>query len=163
VLARGLALPVTLALVACASGPAGSSGVASYPPTSTSSASAGSSPGEAEASDPTTARTFGWLGIGVGAEGAILAAVTSVAMLDYKSARDSGCNAQKLCSTAGLNADNQISGLAGWNAGAWVLAVAGLGGGTILLLTHPPEQRQRAPVTLTPGPTGAGLGLSGSF
>jgi hypothetical protein len=132
-----------------------------YPPAPTSSAS--SSPEDAETSDPTTARTFGWLGIALGTEGAILATVTSVAILDFKSTRDSGCNADKVCTTAGLNANTQIAGLAGWNAGAWVLAVAGLGGGTILLLTHPPAPRPRAPVTLTPGLSGAGLGVSGSF
>jgi hypothetical protein len=132
-----------------------------YPPAPTPSASP--SPEEAEASDPTTARTFGWLGIAVGAEGAILATVTSAAMLDYKRVRDSDCNAEKLCSSAGLSANTQIGGLAAWNAGAWVLAVAGLGGGTILLLTHPLEERRRAPITVTPGMSGAGLGVSGSF
>jgi hypothetical protein len=114
-------------------------------------------------SNPSQARTFGWFGIALGTEGAIAAAATSAAMLDFKSQRDSDCNARKVCSADGLNANNQIGALAGWNAGAWVLAGAGLGVGTFLLLTHPIDKDRKTSITLAPDGTTAGLGLSGTF
>jgi hypothetical protein len=127
-------------------------------------ASAASSHPDAEpVYDPTEARTFGWLGIALGAEGAVVATATSVAILDYKSTRDSGCNADRLCSAAALSANSQIGSLVGWNAGAWVLAASGLGVGSFLLLTNPPAKEGRTSITLAPSGTMAGLGLSGSF
>jgi hypothetical protein len=101
-------------------------------------------------SDPTEARTFGWLSLTVGAEAAVVATVTSVIMLDDKSTRSSDCNAEKVCSSSGFTANTQIGSFAGWNAGAWVVAAAGLGLGSYLLITHPPAKRTPA-LTLGPG------------
>ena len=121
-------------------------------------------PADAEyEADPTGARGFGWLGSAVGAEAAVAATATWVAILDYKSTRDSGCNAQKLCSPNGLNANSQIGSLVGWNAGAWVLAAAGLGVGSYLILSHPLNKEHPLSITLSPSGTTAGLGLGGSF
>jgi len=78
-------------------------------------------------------------------------------MLDDKSTRDSNCNSQKACSTAGFNANSQLGDLVGWNAGAWVLAAAGLGVGTYLILSHPIERRTE--VYVSP----AGVALQGKF
>jgi hypothetical protein len=58
-----------------------------------------------------------------------------------------------VCSSIGLNANTQLSALAPWNAGAWVVAVAGLGTGTILILTHPLAKR----TSVYASPTGVGL------
>jgi hypothetical protein len=49
----------------------------------------------------------------------------------------------------------------GWNAGAWVLAAAGLGVGSYVLLSHPVSEHTS--ITLAPSGTTAGLGLSGTF
>jgi hypothetical protein len=106
--------------------------------------------------DPTEARTFGWLSIAVGAESAIVATVTSVLILEDKGTRDSDCNADRVCSSSGFNANTQIGALAVWNAGAWILAAAGLGVGSYLLLTHSPA---RTTVSLSP----SGGSLVGSF
>jgi hypothetical protein len=142
-------------LAGCASGP---------PPRAETPASPGAartdedtSPEREAKSDPTTARTFGWLGIAVGAEAAVVATVTSVIMLDDKSTRDSGCSAQKICSSAGLNANTQLGATAAWNAGAFVLAAAGLGVGTFLLVTHPIHRQ--ATVSVSP----AGFDLEAKF
>jgi len=116
-----------------------------------------------EKSDPTVPRAYGWIGIAIGAEAAIAAAATSAAVLDYKSTRDSGCNAQKVCSADGLSANSQIGSLVGVNAAAWVLAAAGLGVGSYLLLTHPLDKERHTSITLAPSGTTAGVGLSGTF
>jgi hypothetical protein len=78
-------------------------------------------------------------------------------MLENKSTRDSNCNAAKVCSAIGLNANNEIGAVGAWNAGAWVLAVAGLGVGTYLILSHPIAEHAR--ISVSP----AGLSLGGSF
>jgi hypothetical protein len=115
------------------------------------------SPNAAEPADPTLARTFGWVSLAIGGESAVVAAVTSILMLEDKSTRDSGCNAQKVCSSDGFNANVQLSAAAGWNAGAFVLAAAGLGIGAYLILSHPVAEHVRVSVS----PAGATLG--GSF
>jgi hypothetical protein len=112
---------------------------------------------EIESSTPSEARTFGWVGIAVGAEAAIVATATSVMMLEDKSTRDSNCNAEKVCSSVGLNANSQLESAAGWNAGAFVLAAAGLGIGSYLLLSHPIERHAQVYVSVT------GVGIAGSF
>jgi hypothetical protein len=110
-------------------------------------------------SDPTEARTFGWLSLAVGTESAIVATVTSVMMLHDKSTRDSGCNAEKVCFPSGFDANTQIGALEVWNAGSWVLAAAGLGLGTYLIATHPLERHVPLSVNASPG----GISVAGTF
>jgi len=88
---------------------------------------------------------------------------TSVMMLHDKSARDSNCNAEKVCSPAGLDANQDIGLLSGWNAGAWVLAAAGLGIGGYLVWKDSDDGEQRAAITISPMGSGAGLGVGSSF
>jgi hypothetical protein len=114
-------------------------------------------------SDPTTARTVGWVSIAIGAEAAGAAAATSILILGYKTTRDDGCNAEKVCTGAGLNANSQIQAVQFWNAGAWVLAAAGLGIGAYLILTHPPDARRGVAVGIEPNGSGASLGLRSAF
>jgi hypothetical protein len=169
-IARGVALSLSLALGGCAPRSAAPPG---YPPTpDTKPLDEDLEP----RTDTGEARTFGWFGIAVGADAAVVAIATSAITLGDKSTRDAGCDAAKVCSSAGLNANQEIGGLVGWNLGAWVLAAAGLGVGTVLLLTNPPPQDRdprytplpdSAPkgVSLTLAPPGSlgGLGLGGSF
>jgi hypothetical protein len=144
----------------CASSPAppaeSARAPASDPPLFTSGPASEPEAHEAK-SDPTTARTFGWLSIAVGTEAAIVATATSVMMLEDRSTRSSDCNSAKVCSSAGFNANTQLSAVAGWNAGAFVLAAAGLGLGTYLILSHPIERHTE--VYVSP----AGVALGGNF
>jgi hypothetical protein len=107
-------------------------------------------------------RVAGWVSLGVGAEAAIIAAVTSVMLLHQKSVRDDDCDAHRMCSAAGLAANSTIDSLVAVNTVSWVVAAAGLGGGTLLLLTHPPDEKATA-ITLSPAGSGLGLGIRSSF
>jgi hypothetical protein len=106
-----------------------------------------------------TNRALGWVAISIGAEAAVVAGVTSVMMLHYQSERSSDCDANKVCSADGLNANAQLGLLGGWNAGAYAVAAVGLGAGLFLLLTNPSDASLHAEVGATPG----GLSLRGSF
>jgi hypothetical protein len=128
----------------------------SRPPESAASASESSSHGH-------TARTFGWVSVGLGAEAAVAAVATSVIMLHDKSVRDSNCNADKVCSPAGLDANQDIGLLSGWNAAAWILTAAGLGIGGYLVWTDSDDGEKRTTITVSPIGSGAGLGVRSSF
>jgi hypothetical protein len=110
-----------------------------------------------------TARTYGWVGVGVGAEAAVAALVTSVIILHDKSVRDANCSTEKICSQAALDANQDIGLLEGWNAGAWIVAAAGLGIGAYLILTEPADGGQRTAVAIGPIGSGTGLALRSSF
>jgi len=84
-------------------------------------------------------------------------------ILNSKSTRDSDCNAQKVCSQDGIDANSSIQSLLGWNAAAWAVAVVGTGAGIILVATHPYEAKSEAALTLGPAAAGAALRLEGSF
>ncbi len=125
-------------------------------------ANANAEPVPVSGSDPTGWRTVGWISIAVGAEAAIVAGITSGMIINWKTERDAECNAAKQCSSNGLNANAEISAVSGWNAAAWVLAAAGLGAGTFIILTHPLPRERQFGLTLAPGGA-AGLGAFGSF
>jgi hypothetical protein len=101
--------------------------------------------------------------VSVGAEAAVIALVTSGMMLHEKSVRDAGCDAQKACSLAGLNANASLTQLGGWNAAAWIAAVAGIGVGGYLLWSHPVGERSRVGVAVDPVGSGIGLGVRSTF
>lgn len=109
------------------------------------------------------ARTWGWVGIGLGAEAAVGAVATSVLMLHDKSVRDSNCNAEKVCAPAGIDANQDLGLLSGWNVGAWVVAAAGLGIGGYLVWKDNDDGEHRTAITVTPLGPGAGLGVRSSF
>jgi hypothetical protein len=102
------------------------------------------------------ARRLGWISIGIGTAGGLLAFGTSILMLEDNSTRNSNCT-NKACTTAGFTANGQLSDLGPWNLGAWVVAAAGLGAGAYLLLTNPSDSSQQTQVGV--GPTGSGTGL----
>jgi len=83
-------------------------------------------------------------------------------MLHQANLRNDNCDAAKVCNPDGITANGQLQGLAPWNVGAYVAAVAGLGVGTILLLTNPRNARQTA-VDVSPNGSGAGLMLRSTF
>jgi hypothetical protein len=105
-----------------------------------------------------SARTYGWVSLSVGVEATAVALVTSGMMLHEKNVRDGHCDAQKVCSTDGANANASLSQLGWWNAAAWVVAAAGLGVGGYLLWSHPTEGRAST-TGLAVGPVGTGMGL----
>jgi hypothetical protein len=108
-----------------------------------------------------TARTIGWISLAIGIEASIVTLATSVVILNDLTARSSGCNAEKVCTMGGFGANEQLRSLSGWNAGAWALAIAGVGVGTYLVLTNPAPRRVEVGVG-TAG-TSAALSIRGSF
>jgi hypothetical protein len=110
-----------------------------------------------------TLRTIGWISIAVGAEAAVAGIVTSAMALHEKGVRDSNCNAQKVCKQVGMDANATLATLFGWNTASWIVAVAGLGVGTALVVTNPRIKNDQIALTVAPTPGGAALGLTGRF
>lgn len=110
-----------------------------------------------------TLRTLGWIGISVGAEAALVAIGTSAMILHQKTVRDDNCNAQRMCSSAGLDANGTIATLVGWNAAAWVVTAAGLGAGGILLAVGWEDAKRTTAIGAAPIGSGMGLRVRSSF
>jgi hypothetical protein len=110
-----------------------------------------------------TARTYGWIAIGLGSLAGVVALYTSGEMLHDKSVRDAHCSAAKACDTDGLNANTDLAGASGWNIGSWVVAAAGLGAGAFLLLTNPGDKQKSTQVGVAPSGNGASLTLRSAF
>jgi hypothetical protein len=106
---------------------------------------------------------LGWVSLAVGAEAAIVAIVTSGMLVHEKSILDAQCDAQKLCSPAGLDAAGSISSLTPWNTGTWVAAALGVGAGAALLLTGRPDAPGSTAITWTPDGAGPGVGVRSRF
>ena len=110
------------------------------------------------------ARTWGWLlAGGVGGVAGVVALGTSVVMLVDMNARNQDCTAARVCSSAGLQANSQIATVADWNAGAWIIAAAGLGTGAYLLLTNPTDRAKATQVGVVPNGAGANVSLRTVF
>ncbi len=113
-----------------------------------------------------TARGMGWFSVAVGTLGAGVALTTSLLYLHKKSERDDDCNAAKVCSQDGLNANSQLPALGGWNVGAFAVAAVGLGVGAFLVITNPAGgtggEKQTA-IGVAPTGSGAGLNLRSTF
>jgi hypothetical protein len=105
-----------------------------------------------------TNRTLGWIAVAIGAEAAVAAVVTSGMMLHENDVRNRECT-DKVCSPAGLDANNQLSNIGPWNAAAYVVGAVGLGAGIFLLVTNPAEKEGRTEVGVSPG----GLTVRGAF
>ena len=167
--ALGLALALTT-LAGCGAGPAAHGGGARTPdelerePAPPREATTE----EKSAANHRTGRVAGYVALAVGAQATIVALVTSGMMLHEDGLRSDACDAQKRCSQAGIDANENLSQLAGWNAGAWALGAVGLGVGTVLLVLNPASEKASArpakglSLGAPPG-GGAGLGLGGSF
>jgi hypothetical protein len=107
-------------------------------------------------------RVWGWVALSVGAEGAVLATITSFMMLHQNSVRNSDCT-DKVCSPDGLAANGKLGDLAGWNAAGWGVAVVGVAAGAFLLLTNPTDKALGTQVGVGPTASGSGLLLRGAF
>lgn len=116
---------------------------------------------ETERADHRTGRVAGYVALAVGAQATVVALVTSGMMLHQDSVRSDACDANKRCTQAGIDANDNLSQLGGWNAGAWALGAVGLGVGALLLILHPSQQRPS--VRLGAPGEGSGLGLRGTF
>lgn len=110
-----------------------------------------------------TLRTVGWVSLALGVEAAVVASVTSFMLLHDKGVRDDECNAQKVCSQRGLDANGDIGLLTSWNTASWIFTGAGLGAGAILLLMTRSDSGPRANVAVAPASAGLGVGLHGAF
>ena len=108
-------------------------------------------------------RIYGYAGLAIGGAAAVVAVVTSFVLLHQKSVLDDQCNAQKQCSAAGMGETGAIDQTVPLNTTAWIVAVAGLAGGTIFLLTSQPESGKSTAVAVLPAPGGAALGLRSTF
>jgi hypothetical protein len=171
-----------LALAGCASSPAPHPIVAAAPPSTDPSPTAAPPPAAAPAQGaPPTARSpdderatlgtedsrhearqrrraYGWVALSAGTLAAGVAVTTSFMMLHQASIRSDNCT-NKVCSPAGIAANEQLDAMAAWNAGAWVLGAAGLGVGAVLLLTNPSDKGRETQVAVSP----SGVLLRGSF
>jgi len=118
-------------------------------------------------------RYAGWVVVAVGAQAAIFATATSILMLHENSVRNDDCNAQKVCSSDGLQANTKLGEAGGFNAATWIVAAAGLGVGAYLVLTSPPsadgpaKSSSKPPPSSPPpsaaigvGPNGSGMGFN---
>ncbi len=133
---------------------------AATPAVSPPAASDGSEPGR----DPhRTRRVLGWASLAVGAEAAVIAIVTSFMIEHQKGIRDDGCNAQKVCTSTGLDAVGTIHTLIPVNTTSWFVAAAGLGAGAVLLFTSRPESEPHTAITLSPNSSGVGVGVRSTF
>jgi hypothetical protein len=108
-------------------------------------------------------RIYGYVGLAIGAEAAVVAVVTSFMLLHQKSVIDGDCDAQKRCSSVGLAETGAVSQTSPLNTTAWIVAAVGLGAGTLLLLTSQPESGKSTTVTVSPSLGGAALGLRSTF
>ena len=84
-------------------------------------------------------------------------------LLHEKSVLDDNCNAQKQCKPAGIDAQGAIRETVPWNTGSWIVAAAGMGAGTVLLLTSRRESGRSTALAVSPSPAGLALDLRSQF
>lgn len=111
---------------------------------SRSSAPPATTPPEAHRSG-STGRDMGWISVGLGSAAGAIAVGTSVLMLRHAAVRSSECDAQRVCTQDGLDANTGIRSLSGANVAAWIVTGVGLGAGAFLLLTHPANETRKSP------------------
>lgn len=134
-----------------------------------SSNSNGDPPASESADSNKLTRYAGWAVVALGAGAATFAVATSVMMLHESSVRSSDCNAQKVCTSDGVAANDKLGLMGAFNATSWVVAAAGIGVGAYLVLANPPRDDAstiKPPQSTSPtaeigvGPTGTGTGLN---
>jgi hypothetical protein len=110
-----------------------------------------------------TRRLWGWISLAIGAEAAVIAVTTSFMLLHEKSVLNDNCDAHKQCNAVGLDAKGAITETVPWNTGSWIVAAAGVGIGTVILLTSRSDSGKDTALSVTPTPGGAALGLRSQF
>jgi hypothetical protein len=109
------------------------------------------------------ARDIGWIALGIGAEAAAAAIVTSIVIMHDKSVRDANCDAQKVCNTNGFGAASQLNSLTVFNTVAWGVAAIGVAAGLALVIANPIDDSKRTAFVVSPNGSGAALSLRGAF
>jgi hypothetical protein len=105
-------------------------------------------------------RTAGWVSLAVGIEAALVGVFTGLIMLHDQHVRDQNCPNKVCTSSEGTDANNALSQLAGWNAGAWVVGAVGITAGAILLVTTSKSDEGKA---TTVGVSPGGITLRSTF
>jgi hypothetical protein len=115
---------------------------------------------------PGLARTLGFVAGGVGVAAFGVAAVTGVVLLNKKSAVDDLCP-KKRCSDEGerLRKAAEATPVLPLNTVSWIVGIAGVGAGAVLILTSNPKGTSEPKAAAFPMvlPSGGGLGVRGCF
>jgi hypothetical protein len=110
-----------------------------------------------------TRRTLGWVSLAIGAEAAVVAVATSIMISHQAGVRNDNCNDAKVCNATGIGAVGTIDSIVPWNTASWIVAAAGLGAGTILLVISQPKSEHPTALTVSPNGSGMSFGLRSSF
>jgi hypothetical protein len=117
-------------------------------------------------SGPNLGRTLGFVAGGVGIAAFGVAAVTGVVLLNKKSEVDKACIGMR-CTEEGLALVEKAKAtpLLPLNTAAWIVGIAGVSAGTVLLLTSRTKKASEPKTTAfaTVLPLGGGLGVRGCF
>jgi len=108
-------------------------------------------------------RNAGWASLAVGGTAAVLAIGSSIVMLSDAGVRSRDCNAQKVCSSPGLNANLELGSNAAPNAALWAVAISGVAVGAYFVLTNPPAKAGATAVGIAPNGSGPSLAVRGLF
>jgi hypothetical protein len=108
-------------------------------------------------------RTAALASFAIGATAGIFAVGSSIQMLADEKTRSADCNAQKVCSPAGLQANSELGINGATNVALWAVTMSGLGVGTFLILTNPANRASTTSVGIAPNASGANLMVRGLF
>jgi hypothetical protein len=115
-------------------------------------------PDSNEASPPPRgARTAGWIVLGAGVVGLVVAGVSGVVLLDEKSTVANHCSRPTGCDSEGAAAASANKTWLPVNTIAWIAGVAGTGVGAYLILSAPRGHAPTAGVAVAPIGPGAGI------
>ncbi|HEY3665500.1 MAG TPA: hypothetical protein VGL19_05845 [Polyangiaceae bacterium] len=119
--------------------------------------------GGAATSTGSNSRTVGFVLGGVGVAALGTATITSLLVLNKKSAVDTGCHPDKSCTSAGLDAAHSGRTLEIVSNVGWVVGAAALAAGTYFVLKGGSSGKPSTAVALVPTPAGGQLSVSRSF
>ena len=111
-------------------------------------------------------RTIGFVAGGVGVASFVVAGITGGIIVNKRSRLDELCGpTHKACSGNWENVREGAKGLLPVNTAMWILGIAGVGAGTVLILTSLGGDKTPPPVTPSAAvlPGGGGVGMSGRF
>jgi hypothetical protein len=112
-----------------------------------------------------TARTLGWISVGVAIAGIALAGASGFVLIHDKSTVDdpNHCNARRECDSAGLAAAASARTWLVVNTASWVTSLVGVAAGAYLLISSAPGPGPRVEVDLVPLAGGAEVAARGRF
>jgi hypothetical protein len=106
--------------------------------------------------------TLGYVVGGVGAASLVVSLVTGGLVLGKKSTVQSGCDAQKFCTTDAIDAGSSGKTLSAVSTVTFVVGLAGIGLGTYFILSSKPDGATTA-LRANASPDGAALALTRTF